>query len=338
MIGCGEHATVVIHTSASLMPGIEVVAVCDLDAQRAASASRRFGSCPHFTDPAALLEKVDAEAAIIVAPPFVHAKLTRQCIEAGLHVFIEKPMFVTPDEVVAVEKAAAARPDLNVSVTFNKRYSPYVQEIKSIIGREDFGQPSYFFAKFAGGYRNGATDLLRVGAIHYFDLARYLFGPLARLSAISYEKQPGQAHIAVNVAFESGAVGNFFLSSLGLWSAKGAESMEIRGDRNFITLVNLRELTWQKPPLSVRGNASSHQSGVEIPAPAQYHEPNYSNISLLEYQSFHQNGYFPRLEAFVADIRAGTREGPGIDASRCALEAAMAVEQSINNNGAYVDL
>lgn len=338
LIGCGEHATVVIHTSASLMDSIEVVAVCDLDPARAAGAARRFGNCPQFTDPAVMLESCHAEAVIIVAPPFVHARLTRQCIEAGLHVFIEKPMFVTPEELASVAQAARAKPELNVSVTFNKRYAPYIQQIKSIIARDDFGAPSYFFGKFAGGYRNGPTDLLRVGAIHYFDLARFLFGEIARISAVSYEKQPGQAHFAVNAQFENGAVGNFFLSSLGLWSAKGAESLEIRGDKNFVSLVNLRELTWQKPPLAVSQNESSHQSGVEIPSPAEYLEPNYSNISRLEYQSFHHNGYFLRLETFVSDLQSGTQTGPGIDDSQRAMEIAIAVEQSAAANGDYISL
>lgn len=337
LIGCGEHATVVIHTSVSLLDAIEVVAVCDLDPIRALSAARRFGGCPQFTDPATMLQSCDAEAAIIVAPPFVHAPLTRQCIEAGLHVFIEKPMFVTPEELASVAQAAAAKPELNVSVTFNKRYSPYIQQIKSIIAEDDFGKPSYFFGKFAGGYRNGATDLLRVGAIHYFDLARFLFGEISRISAVSYEKQAGQAHFAVNVQFENGAVGNFFLSSLGLWSAKGAESLEIRGDKNFVSLVNLRELTWQKPPLAVSQNQSSHQSGVEIPSSAEYLEPNYSNISRLEYQSFHQNGYFPRLETFVSDLQSSIQTGPGIADSQRAMEIAIAVEQSAAANGEFIN-
>jgi len=338
LVGCGEHATVVIHTAVSLMNAFEVIGVCDLDSDRAERTSRRFGGCPNFVDLGAMLAACDAEAAIIVAPPFVHAELIRQCLEAGLHVFIEKPMFATPEEFAMVQEAATAQPHLNVSVTFNKRYSPYIEEIKSIITREEFGEPSYFFGKFAGGYRRGATDLLRVGAIHYFDLARFLFGELSRISAISYEKQPGQAHFAVNAQFESGAVGNFFLSSLGLWSAKGAESLEIRGDKNFISLDNLRELTWQKPPLAVRQSQSSHQVGVEIPSPAEYLEPNYSNISLLEYQSIHQNGYYPRLEAFVSDLRSGVQRGPGIEDSRRAMEIAIAVEQSVQADGAYINL
>lgn len=336
LIGCGEHASIVIHTCVSLLEGFEVVGVCDLDPNRAASASRRFGNCPQYIDPAVMLESCDAEAAIIVAPPFVHAQLTRQCIEAGLHVFIEKPMFIMPEELAAVAQAAQAKPDLNVSVTFNKRYSPYIRQIRSIIAQNEFGAPSYFFGKFAGGYRSGATDLLRVGAIHYFDLARYLFGEISRISALSHEKQAGQAHFAVNVQFENGAVGNFFLSSLGLWSAKGAESLEIRGDRNFVSLVNLRELTWQKPPLAVGQTQSSHQSGVEIPSPAQYLEPNYSNVSRLEYQSYHHNGYYPRLETFVSDLQSGTQTGPGITDSRRALEIAIAVEQSAAADGEYV--
>ncbi|WP_371398964.1 Gfo/Idh/MocA family protein [Marinovum algicola] len=338
LVGCGEHARVVNHAALSLIPDIEVVAVCDLDPTRARDAARQFGNCPHFTDLGALLSKTNAEAAVIIGPPHVHADIAATCLEAGLHVFVEKPLFTNLDDLARLSELAAAQPGLNISVSFNKRYAPYICRIKEILANESFGKPSYLYAKFAGGYRNGPTDLLRVGAIHYFDLARHLFGDIARVSALPYQKQAGQAHIAVNLQFASGAVGNFFLSSLGLWSAKGAEYLELRGDRNFITLDNLREFTWQKPPIAIRDSGSTHQAGIEVPAPAEYLEPNYSNISMLEYQSNHQNGYFARIEAFVADLRSGRQTGPGLGDAERALKTALAIETSMASDGAYVDL
>ena len=338
LVGCGEHARVVIHAAIALIADIEVVAVCDLDEARSQDASRRFGRCPSYGDLDRMLAETDAEAAVIVGPPHVHAGLALKCLEAGLHVFIEKPLFTDPDDMARMSEFSGSKPELNISVSFNKRYAPYVRRIKEILGQESFGKPSYLYAKFAGGYRNGATDLLRVGAIHYFDLARHLYGDVARVSALTFEKQPGQAHIAVNLQFASGAVGNFFLSSLGLWSAKGAEYLELRGDQNFIALENLREFTWQKPPSAIRDSGSSHQAGIEIPAPAEYLEPNYSNISMLEYQSSYQNGYFSRIEAFVADLRSGQPTGPGLQDATKALEMALAIEESMATDGAYVDL
>lgn len=285
-----------------------------------------------------MLAGTDARAAVVVGPPHVHASIAIKCLEAGLHVFIEKPLFTRPEDMARLSEISRARPDQNISVSFNKRYAPYIRRIREILSDEAFGKPSYLYAKFAGGYRNGATDLLRVGAIHYFDLARHLYGDIARVSALAYEKRPGQTHIAVNLQFASGAVGNFFLSSLGLWSAKGAEYLELRGDRNFITLDNLREFTWQKPPAAIRESGSSHQAGIEVPSPAEYLEPNYSNVSMLEYQSIYQNGYFSRIEAFVADLRSGRRTGPGLDDARHALNTALAIETSMASDGAYVDL
>lgn len=338
LIGCGEHATVVIQAAIALIPEIEVVAVCDLDEVRASDAARRFGGCPRYVDLGEMLCQVDAGAAVIVGPPYVHARIAVQCLEAGLHVFIEKPLFTEAADLERLTALAAVRPEQNLSVSFNKRYAPYIRRIKEIVSEENFGAPGYLFAKFAGGYRNGATDLLRVGAIHYFDLARFLLGDIARVSALAQEKQPGQAHVAVNLDFASGAVGNFFLSSLGLWSARGAEYLELRGDRNFVTLDNLRELTWQKPPSATLLSASSHQTGVEVPTPAEYLEPNYSNISLLEYQSTYQNGYFSRLEAFVSDVQSGRQTGPGLDDAAQALKTALAIEESIAKSGEYVAL
>ncbi|UOA32842.1 Myo-inositol 2-dehydrogenase [Sulfitobacter sp. DSM 110093] len=338
LVGCGEHARVVIHAALSLIEDIEVVAACDLDQERARDASRRFGNCPHYSDLEVMLSETDAQAAVIVGPPHVHTSIAVTCLQAGLHIFVEKPLFTSLEDLNRISVLAAEKPGLNISVSFNKRYAPYICQTREILNSDSFGMPSYLYAKFAGGYRNGSTDLLRVGAIHYFDLARHLFGDITRVSALPYEKQAGQAHIAVNLQFASGAIGNFFLSSLGLWSAKGAEYLEIRGDRNFITLDNLRELTWQKPPLSIRNSGSSHQAGIELPAPAEYLEPNYSNISLLEYQSNYQNGYFTRIKTFVTDLRSGQQSGPGLKDAEHAFKTALAIEESIAANGTYVEL
>ena len=74
------------------------VAVCDLDPKRAAEASRDFPGIETYTDVAEFLKKSKAQMVTIITPHSTHAPLALQCLRAGRHVVVEKPMAMTAHE------------------------------------------------------------------------------------------------------------------------------------------------------------------------------------------------------------------------------------------------
>ena len=96
----------------------------------------------------------------------LQAALARQCIEAGLHVYTEKPLGTELPDLLML-KEAAAKHHRKIGVSFNKRYNLAYRDMKLAIESEGFGAPSAFIAKFIGGYRSNETDLLRVGCRHF---------------------------------------------------------------------------------------------------------------------------------------------------------------------------
>ncbi|UOA32847.1 Myo-inositol 2-dehydrogenase [Sulfitobacter sp. DSM 110093] len=335
LIGCGEHATTVLHSAVGFIDDFEVVGVCDIDTSRAQAAARRFSLAEYHDNHESLLQEARPDAVLLVTYPALQPKLTNELLQAGIHVYVEKPIVMTNADVVALSHTQKEHPNLVAAVSFNKRFSPHYQRVKEIVSGEGFGSSNYFHFRFAGGHRATTWDLLAVGAIHGFDMARNIMGEIEEVSAYFVEPNDGQADISANVRFRSGAIGQFFLSSMGFWSAKGAEHMDIRSNQNVVTLENHRQLTWQGPPLE-KSKSDTTQMQKETPSFAQYLEPNYSNVSAREFQSIAQNGYLQPLQIFAQDILNGSRRLPTLDDGVAALNIAKAIDQSMRDGGQTV--
>lgn len=327
LIGCGEHASVVIHQSISFAYGVQMVACCDIDRVRAERTGARFGITP-YVDLEEMLDREKADVAFVVSYPPVHPKLVASCLGAGLHVFVEKPLGVELSEISEV-RALEQSSGMHVGVGFMKRFNPSYVRLRDAVATSEFGAPSLFYGKFAGGNRPRSRDLFRVGAIHLFDLARFVVGEIRSIYATKYEIAEGQISVAVNGVFENGCVVDFALSSLGTWTAKWAEYVEVIGNRNIFAVDNCRTCYWQKAPV-VQEGGSTTQMVKEEPLPAEYSEPNYSNVSELRFQAVSRNGYLPLIETFVRDIREERQETPGTSDAEEALRIALAVEDSLD--------
>lgn len=336
LVGCGEQATNMLHPAVSHMDEVEVVGCCDLDEQSAARTARRYGLPRYWTDVDTMLRECEADAALIAAFPAAHAQIAVKCLEAGLHLFLEKPLGMNLKEADEVE-AAAEKSGMQVRLGFMKRYAPSYTQLKRIIDSDEFGEPSLFVGKQGGGYRPSSSDLLRVGSIHMFDCSRYLIGEPNSLYATKYEKTDGQVSFSVNVTFDNGCVGSYILTSLNTWMAPRMSWVEVTGDQNTVWVQDMRDWEWWKPPLASQ-KVEMLQRVREVPSPGAIGRVNTTNITQFENQGFYRHGYFQVIHSFVKAILANEPAGaPDIRDGRRALEMAIAVEESAKS-GKIVDL
>ena len=327
LVGCGRQASSILHTAIQFNDNIEVVGCCDLNAERAAFAAKRFGLTKYYTELDKMLREVKADGALVVSFPGVQGELTLQCLNAGVNVLTEKPLATDLDMAYKIAEAAEKN-SLICRVSFNKRFAPAYQRLKAAIDTPEFGKVSALYSKFAGGYRPRTLDMLRVGAIHMFDLSRYLLGDYEEVFAYKNEKQEGQASFSVSYRMKCGAVGIFLLSSTGVWASKGSEYIEVRGDQNIFSVDSARQTLWQKPPLSMESGATT-QSVIEVPSPAEYFEPNYSDVGYLEMQSYYLNGFYGSIDSFAKAVIAGDKsQGPDYRDGIAALKVALAIQES----------
>lgn len=199
----------------------DLVAVCDVDGERARAASGEFGGAP-FTDHRELIGKV--EAVSIAAPTSNHFEIARDLIAAGIHVLIEKP--ITPDLASAdrlIELADAAGVVLQVGHI--ERFSAAWRALS-----EKARRPSFIEARRVTPWRPRATD---VGVIldlmiHDIDLVLGLVAaPVERIEAsgsavFGFNEDVAQARLT----FADGAVAEITASRV---AEKSERRMRLEG-------------------------------------------------------------------------------------------------------------
>lgn len=123
-IGGGARANQSHYPSvAELSHLAEITAVCDLDSEKLALTAERWGIEARFTDLHEMLAQVELDAVYCIAPPTVLLPIVLPCLEAGKHVFTEKPLGATSDEARQMAEAAEANGCLTM-VGFNRRFAP----------------------------------------------------------------------------------------------------------------------------------------------------------------------------------------------------------------------
>jgi predicted dehydrogenase len=104
-IGCGGRGEAILEEAAKTE---NIVALCDVDETRAAEAFRRYAKQPKYKDFRAMLDKQwkDIDAVTIGIPDHMHATVALACMQAGKHVYLEKPLTRTPWEARLMADAA----------------------------------------------------------------------------------------------------------------------------------------------------------------------------------------------------------------------------------------
>jgi len=123
------------------IPEIEIVGGADPDAMVRSRIAAKFGLPKVFADVDSMLAEVHPEVLIVGAPPAAHFEICRKALDAGVHVFCEKPFMATLEQ--AGEAIAIARERrLGLRVNNQYRYMSFYADTKRRIDAGEFG-PAY---------------------------------------------------------------------------------------------------------------------------------------------------------------------------------------------------
>ena len=117
----------------------ELVAICDNDPERLALIGRRYPSLEQASDVAQVLENPDVEAILVATPVSTHHQIGMAALEAGKHLFIEKPLAASLREARELV-VAAQRQDLTLMPGHTFLYSPPVLTIHTLINTGQLGE------------------------------------------------------------------------------------------------------------------------------------------------------------------------------------------------------
>jgi predicted dehydrogenase len=238
-----------------LMP--RLVSIAGRDEQAVSAAARRFGFERYVTDWRELVADPEVELFDNGGPNNLHAEPTIAAAQAGKHVICEKPLGRDAAESHEIWQRVEAAGVVHMCA-FNYRFVPAVRLARQLLEAGDLGEIHHFRGRYLQEW--GATDaevwrfdksLAGSGALgdlgtHVIDLARYLVGEIAAVSALTATFRPGRevddAFESV-VAFESGAVGTIEATRFAT-GRKNAFQWEINGSKGSIAfdMERLNEL------------------------------------------------------------------------------------------------
>jgi predicted dehydrogenase len=220
LIGCGNISAKHAQGYSALQEILQVVAVCDSNEAAARACGADLGAGHAFTDYHALLEADLVDAVDVCLPHHLHAPVTVDCLEAGLHVLVEKPIATTLDEADRMVDAAQHAGKI-LMVGHNERYDPQYQEMKRLVDAGTLGE--IFCARAdhnqnfqrAGEHwlkhnRQAGGGVLIGSGIHRIDLLRWLVGEITRVFNVQVaqpDRLEGEACALTTVVFANGAIG-----------------------------------------------------------------------------------------------------------------------------------
>jgi predicted dehydrogenase len=195
LVGCGSMSRTWLQAAAKI-PGLRIVGLADLDAERARRRAEEFSLNDVFVAPDvhAVIAGCRPDLIFDVVVPAARHGVVSAGLAAGCHVLSEKPMAETlPDARDLVERAKAA--GRLHAVVQNRRYVAGVRRIaralrSGVIGSITSVHADFFLAPHFGGFREEMAHVLLLDmAIHGFDALRCMTG-LAALGVYCREWNP----------------------------------------------------------------------------------------------------------------------------------------------------
>ena len=138
LLGAGFIAEVHLMVLRRLR-GVSVVAVCDPIGARAQGLARRFGVEKSFGSVADLVAWGEVDCVHVLAPPDRHGEIVRECLQAGLHVLVEKPLAMASVEAAELGRLAEEH-KVSLGVNHNATFLPAVQRLKKVLASGSLGR------------------------------------------------------------------------------------------------------------------------------------------------------------------------------------------------------
>ena len=297
----------------TLIREAELVAVADPDPRSREEVAARY-NIPAYRDHREILDKVDAVS--IAVPTAQHRAIALDCLEAGVHVLVEKPIASTSAE--GREMVAAAKVAGRVlQVGHVERFNPAVMELVRVLEGE---RVVAIDARRLSPVTPRVTDIDVVFdlMVHDIDIALSIAGgPMAKLSAVGRPVPPAPLdHVVAHGRTTSGVIVRFAASKI---TQETVRQLEVTTERAYITVNYLTKdiIVHRSAAISVtRGDGYSY---VEE---GSFSRPHLAAIEPLRSE----------IEHFLGCVRSGATPLTSGESAIAALEVAERVQRSASGD------
>jgi predicted dehydrogenase len=216
LIGCGFFAR--NHLQAwKMIPEVTLVAVCDIDRDKAETARAEFGAAKAYNDAAAMLREEKLDFVDIATTMGSHRAIGEEAAKHGVHAIIQKPLAPSWEDCTAIADAfhKAGR---RLMVHENFRFQAPILAVRRALAEGRIGKPHFAQISFRSGFDVYAAQpslakedrfiLLDLG-IHLLDILRVLMGEVTSVQCQTQRINPkiqGEDVATALCRHESGAV------------------------------------------------------------------------------------------------------------------------------------
>ena len=157
IVGVGSHAYRNVLPTMTFLP-VSLRAICDINRERAQVTADHYGVKAVYADSGKMYENEELDAVFLCVSPQLHPELTCQALDAGLHVWLEKPPAMRASEV---EEMIRHKKDKVVVVGFKKAFMPSTQKVIEIFSTQDYRPLRSILAVYSMTIPENGEEILR---------------------------------------------------------------------------------------------------------------------------------------------------------------------------------
>ena len=304
MIGVGKMG--VSHFSVlGAHPEVDLVAVCD-SAGYVTSTLKKHTGVQAYKDHKRMLSESSLDAVFIATPTASHYQLARDCMEAGLHLFVEKPLCLDPEQSLGLARLAKEK-GVRGQVGYHNRFVGTFRELRRLVQAGALGQIHRVDGLALGQVvirpKKGRTwrskkseggGCLHDYACHVVDLMNFVMGPpsavrSAQLQSIFSEGTEDAVYALFDYA--SGATGSLCANWSDTTVRKMSTSLTLFGTKGK-AVADRQDL---RVHLNAEDGFESYEQGWNVRYTTELQEPVWFYLRGEEYSS--------QVDAFVESIR-----------------------------------
>lgn len=263
---------------------VDFLAVCDLIPERLVRARSSYG-VDTYDDLDAFLARDDIQVVSVCTPDYTHLDIARRALQAGKHVYLEKPIEITIEKALELANLAAAS-SKQMGIAYEFRLHPMLLEMKQAVTSAELGKLAAFsMYDWRGPFgrnkwnkwiqsEDKSGGMVVEEVCHWFDLLRFIGGELADVHCVwndcVHEDFNFEDVAFINARYESGAAAHITHTLCGydllfdLWLTGTKMSMRALhkerldsqigiGDGQYYGLLSRRK-HWKKEHFSSEGN------------------------------------------------------------------------------------
>ncbi|MBC8587221.1 Gfo/Idh/MocA family oxidoreductase [Paratissierella segnis] len=264
IVGLGRLGKKHAENIAFRVPNAELLAVCSIKEDEVEEAQKNWGIPFGYTNFKEMLNNKELEAAFIASSSTEHSKQIELALNAGLHVFSEKPLGITREEVIYIADIINKHKDKKFMLGFMRRFDPSYVYAKKKLDNGEIGKPIYIrcysidpisaidgaiaFSEKSGGL---FLDMM----IHDLDLSRWFSNSEAKtVFAVGdnyiypeFEKYDDIDNGAAMIQFNNGTIASFFAGRTSIHGyhieteiigTKGTLRIGTIPEKNLVTIFN----------------------------------------------------------------------------------------------------